>query len=327
MAVVGGHEVTPSPPVRRSAPAWVRLLLLALLPLLASLLYWRGQQYDPTLLDFKSGGSRLTALLPLQAEEWRRQEGVRQFGKENLYEYINGHAEYFLGAGFRTLAVAEYRLPTDGQQPSAVVDLYDMGEPLNAFGVLMDEMGAAGQAVEVGAAGLQAPRSLGFIAGPYYVKLAAFADSLSLLPLAQAVHQTLQQGGGALGKASLGVLFPDLGAVTGTRFIKENYRGWSFLQRVVERRFTRADGAQLVAFAVAGPPAQMAQLEQAFLDFFRQEETPVRETREGKLRILQIQDRYEGDWILLPLAGGWLGIFHPLDEPLRDQLRGVAPHG
>ncbi|MBF0158136.1 MAG: hypothetical protein HQL58_01300, partial [Magnetococcales bacterium] len=149
-----------------------RLLLLALLPLLAYGIYWQGQQYDPALLDFKSGGNSMAALLPRQADQWQRQAEVRLFSRDNLYEYINGHAEYFLGAGFRSLAVAEYRLPTDGPQPSVVVDLYDMAEPIHAFGVLMDEMGDRGEAVMIGEGGLQSQRSLGFMTGRYYVKLA-----------------------------------------------------------------------------------------------------------------------------------------------------------
>ncbi len=323
--VVPGEPTTA--PVRRVAPGAVRWLLLALLPLLAALLYERGQHYDPSLLDFKSGGSRMTAFLPEQVENWQRLATIRPFDKANLYEYIDGHAEYFLSAGFRALTVAEYRLPTDTQQPSAVVDLYDMGEPLNAFGVLMDEIGVGGQPVAVGDVGFQAPRSLGFVAGQYYVKLAAFADNLSLLVVAQAVHQAILKGAGqSLGKASLNLLFPDLGMVTTTRFIKENYHGWSFLQRVAERRFQRADGTAILAFSVSVTPQQRSDLERNFLSFMQQEGTGVTETKVEGMRILQVSDRYEGDWIVLPLDTVWLGIFHPLDEEMRPALKAFAHH-
>ncbi|MBF0462395.1 MAG: hypothetical protein HQL87_13500 [Magnetococcales bacterium] len=316
------------PPARHAAPVVVRLLLLALLPLLAAVLYERGQQYDPTLLNFKSAGHPLTTFLPKQVENWRREEAVRSFDKANLYEYVDGHAEYFLSAGFRALAVAEYRLPTDTQQPSAVLDLYDMGEPLNAFGTLMDEIGTNGQPVAVGEAGFQNRRGLGFISGPYYVKLAAFADDLPLLAVAQAVERALHQGAGpSTGKLSLDGLFPDLGTVVATRFIKENYHGWNFLQRVVERSFKRADGVVIQAFSVTGTPEQMATLEQAMVAFFRQEGTAVTERREEGMRILQIADRYEGDWIVVPLARGWLGIFHPWEDAWKIPLKAFAPHG
>lgn len=316
-----------TPSQRPSAPVAVRLLLLALLPLLAALLYWRGQHYDPALLDFKSAGTTLSRFLPTEAENWRRAESVRLFGKENLYEYINGHAEYFLSAGFRSLAVAEYRLPTDGKQPSAVVDLYDMGEPLNALGVLMDEMGS-GQPIQVGDMGFQANRGVGFIAGPYYVKLAAFADGLPLLTVALAVRQALQKSAGpSLERGALDGLFPNLGTVTTTRFIKENYHGWSFLQRVVERGFQRSDGRVIQAFSVLGTLAQKRAWGEAFLIFFRQEGSVVTEIQVEGITILQIADRYEGDWILIPLERGWLGIFQPWDEGLQEPLKLFLSHG
>ncbi|MBF0584431.1 MAG: hypothetical protein HQL80_09380 [Magnetococcales bacterium] len=309
------------------ASAIARLLLIALLPLLATLLYWQGQHYDPMLLDFRAAaGNGRRVPLPERVDAWQRQPDARHFGKENLYEYINGHAEYFLSAGFRALTVVEYRLPTDGQQPSAVLDLYDMGEPLNAFGVLMDES-SNGQSVPVGELGYQSQRSIGFTSGAYYVKLAAFADQLPLLPLAQAVDQGLRKAiPSTPGSAARNFLFPDLGVVTGTRFIKEDYHGWGFLQRVVERSFNRGDGTAITAFTVSGSAKQMAAMEQAFLAFFQQEGITVTEIRAEGMRLLQIADRYEGDWLLLPMESGWLGVFHPLDELLKGQLRAFVRH-
>ncbi|MBF0123782.1 MAG: hypothetical protein HQL60_00435 [Magnetococcales bacterium] len=310
------------------APVAVRLLLLVLLPLLAAVLYGRGQHYDSTLLDFKSARNPVTVLLPHQAGDWQRQAEVRLFGKDNLYEYINGHAEYFLGAGFRSLVVAEYRLPTD-TRPSVVADVYDMGEAINAFGVLMEEMGPTGQSVDIGETGLQSQRSLGFTSGPYYVKLAAFADHLPLSTLAQTINKALfKTAGPAQGRISWQGLFPDLGTVTSSRFIKENYQGWSFLQRVVERSFIRADGTVIRAFSVSGTAEQMAAVQQALLTFMRQEENKVTDTQVDGMRILQITDRYEGDWILLPVNKGWLGVFHPLDSLLQQQLKAfMSSHG
>ncbi len=295
---------------------------------MALLLYWRGQIYDPALLQFKGGGLSLGALLPDTVEPWQRLPALRAFSKNNLYEYINGHAEYFLAAGFRSLTVAEYRLPTDGQQPSAVVDFYDMGEPLNAFGALVDEVGG-GQAIALGEGAFAGPRTLGFLAGRYYVKVAAFADGMPLLPLAEALLQGLRKGsaGQSGGELSLDRLFPDLGKVTATRYIKENYRGWSFLQRVVERRFQRADGREGQMFAVTVNEAQQAALEQAFRAFCQQEGIAIQALQEGGVRLWQLSDPYEGDWLLLPLRGQWLGIFQPLDTTILEALRRFLGHG
>ena len=82
MAVTVPPSATPA---RREAPLWVRVSLLLLLPLLAGLLYWRGQIYDPALLQFKGGEGSLAALLPDQAPPWQRVAAVRRFSKNNLY--------------------------------------------------------------------------------------------------------------------------------------------------------------------------------------------------------------------------------------------------
>ncbi|MEO5376769.1 MAG: hypothetical protein H7832_03140 [Magnetococcus sp. DMHC-6] len=316
------------PTIPHSAPVAVRGVLLALLPLLAALLYWQGQQVDSSLLDFQSGGHTLTAFLPKQVEKWQREERVRSFNSANLYEYVNGHAEYFLSAGFRALTVAEYRLPTDDKQPSLVLDLYDLGDPLNAFGILMDEMGSSGQPVAVGDAGFVNRRSLGFMAGSYYVKLAAFADDLSLQVVAQAVAKSIQNGTGpSPDKISFDRLFPDLGTLVTTRFIKENYHGWSFLQRVVERSFKQADGTVIQAFVVTGTPEQMLQLEQTLINFFKQEGSAISARQEEGIRLVQIADRYEGDWFVVPLKRSLLGIFHPWDDHFKKPFKAFIPHG
>ncbi len=312
--------------MRREAPLWVRLFLLLLLPLLAGLLYWRGQIYDPALLSFKGGGGSLVALLPDQVSPWQRVAAVRSFSKSNLYEYINGHAEYFLSAGFRALTVLEYRLPGDGQQPSAVVDVYDMGEPLNAFGVLVDEVGG-GQSLPLGDGAFGGPRSLGFLSGHYYVKLAAFADGVPLHTLAEGVLQGLRKGSEGAGMLSLDGLFLEMGKVLATRFVKENYRGWSFLQRVVERRFQRPDGQEGTQFALVVSAEQQAGLEQALRSFCAQEGMAIQESVVAGWRVLQMHDPYEGDWLVVMMPGQWLGLFQPLDEGLEEALKRFARHG
>ena len=96
-------------PESPTAPPLVRALLIALLPILALLFYLDGQNYDPGLVDFQSGEatafSPAADLFPETIAGLTRTGQIRRFGKDDLYEYINGHADYFIGAGFRGLAV------------------------------------------------------------------------------------------------------------------------------------------------------------------------------------------------------------------------------
>ncbi len=207
-------------PESPTSPFAVRLGLMVLLPILAAAIYLDGQRYDPDLVEFAPRGNAAgpdASLLGESIAGMPRAGQVRGYDEETLYEYINGHAEYFIGAGFRGLLVGEYGDTGDGQ-PALVVNLHDMGKPLNAFGVLVDEAGDQ-QSVEVGAMGFRSLRGLSFILGPYYVQMSLFGDGLSAetagADLARGLAETVDG-------QDLAFRFPDLGTVTGTRFVKES---------------------------------------------------------------------------------------------------------
>ena len=73
----------------------------------------------------------LTGLLPASIDGWNILED-HLYNRENLYEYINGGAELYLSFGFQSVLSRTY-FRTD--QPKIIVDLFDMRESANAFGV------------------------------------------------------------------------------------------------------------------------------------------------------------------------------------------------
>ena len=64
-------------------------------------------------------------------EGWSRPGDVLTYDADNLWEYINGAAELFVEFGVQTCRTADL---VSGEV-TVTVDLYDMGTPLNAFGV------------------------------------------------------------------------------------------------------------------------------------------------------------------------------------------------
>lgn len=304
-----------------TAPFGVRLALIALLPLLALSVYLDGQRYDPDLVQLRPRQSSALpdpALFPETVAGLQRNGQVRGFDEDNLYEYINGHAEYFIGAGFRSLAVHEYGDTGDGQ-PALVVNLYDMSEPLNAFGVLIDEAGDQ-EAVDIGGMGFRNGQGLSFIQGPYYVQVRLFDDALSVdtagADLARGLTEQEEDPGLAFG-------FPDLGNVTSTRFVKEYYRGLEFLNNVLERGFER-NGAEIRAFLVRGSESEIGDLVGAFEAFFREDEMPYRRIDRKGLAFFHIDDPYEGEWFFVPLEDSLIGAYAPLDEALITAIERFA---
>ena len=115
--------------------------------------------------------------LPPRLADRPRAGAVRAYDRANLYEYVNGHAEYYLTAGFEGLAVGEYGADAQGQ-PSLVVNLWDMGKPLHAFGVLMDEAGTDAAPLAGEVLGFRTSTGLSLAHGRYYVQVNSYAPGI-----------------------------------------------------------------------------------------------------------------------------------------------------
>ena len=312
-------------PYPLSAP--VRLALLALPPLLAAALYWQGQHYDHGLVELRPSGAQggataLTARLPASLGGRQRMGMPRPFSRDSLYEYVNGHAEYYLTAGFEGLAVGEYGADAQGQ-PSLVVNLWDMGKPLHAFGVLMDEAGADAAPLAGDVLGFRTSNGLSVAHGRYYLQVNGYApgaDAAAGLPELLAALGPAEQGGAAVAH------FPALGRVAATRFVKEGYRGLDMLANALVRRFER-DGVEIEAFLIQGSPTQIATVDrqlQAFLDAegIAREGVPV-----GDRTIHRVSDRYEGDWFYVAAGDRLIGVYASLDAALLEVMRAYLAEG
>jgi hypothetical protein len=306
-----------SPQASPGAPAPVRLLLLLMLPLMAGWFYLDGQIYEADLLAFKPAdqASAWSQIIPPRLGQMARAGQIRRFTKETLYEYINGHAEFFIGAGFRELAVAEFGQTATGD-PALVANLYHMGKPLNAFGTLVNEAGDRPSA-DVGSLGFAMGQGVNFIQGPYYVQLSLFDQDIDPLPAARQLADGLAAG---MQDSELSFQFPDFGQVIRTGFVREYYRGMEFFNRVLERSFQQGEG-QLKAFITTGDAAEASASLQALQQFLDEEGIPFTTRRDKGLEFTLVSDPYEGDWFLVPLAGRLLGVFARLDEQLITQVQ------
>lgn len=139
------------------------------------------------------GSQKMMALLPADNEVpgWTRGSEVRFFNPDNLFEYINGAAENFLIYGFEEVVTTEYKHP---QKPSeAVVEVYRMKDPRNAFGVYASELNPDSEFLQVGAEGYIGGTALHFWSGPYYSKITVFQESEELKQDMKEFAQRLSQ--------------------------------------------------------------------------------------------------------------------------------------
>jgi len=287
-----------------------RALLLALLPLIALAVYLDGQRYDPEVLAFsKPAGGEMEKFLPAQAGPLKREERIKIFTKDNLFEYINGHAEFFISAGFKALGAAGY-MAEGSADPTLSVDLYDMGAAENAFGVMTQES-AGKKAIAVGFMGARSKTVIMFIKGPYYVKVTSFKKGADMLGLATAVANAF---GELETKLPAFNVFPAEGArADGRGYVREDYMGLDFMTGVFEQKYRR-EGAVFTAFTLE-PEAGPEKFIENFTAFYREmgiEIRPLTDMGGG----WDIIDKYEGNWSLARLGSRFVGV-RELDGPAR----------
>ncbi len=325
----------------RSVPLRYRVILLGLLPCIAAVLYLRGQSYDPALIDFKTTEGTLpqassspsqpvdktippTVVKEITAPESLRLSGgpriagfqlsgeEHRYTKDNLYEHVDGHAEYFIGAGFMGLTVTEYvSAGSKTSQPDIQVETYDMGKGIQAFGVLADESGENPQAVSVGTMGFKTSGGVNFIKGRYYVKINAFNSKAPALKFAKAFSNTLSPGQDSFNKVFS--RFPDLGKVGKTRFVKEGYRGLDFLHNVIERGYS-IGGKKIAVALMTGSQEEMKSLLASFMDYFKKSGIKYEKTKSDGSEAYKVIDKYEGNWFLIPGNSAIFGLFGTDDE-------------
>lgn len=108
----------------------------------------------------------LKSLIP-DIKEWKLVENPKLFSPENLYEHINGAAEAYLSFGFKELLVAYFENNTS----SLTLEIYDMGNPNNSFGIYSIERSPDYNFIEIGTHGYTDGENLFFIVGSLYIKI------------------------------------------------------------------------------------------------------------------------------------------------------------
>jgi len=137
------------------------------------------------------GSPQVLALLPGKDEVpgWAVSRAARAFTAENLWELIDGAADGYVNYGVQEVVTAEYTQA--GTAAQAVVEIYRMKDPLNAFGKYSEERNPEYQFLPVGNEGYSGGASVNFWSGPYYVKVTTFTDKgdvgKELVKLAQAI--------------------------------------------------------------------------------------------------------------------------------------------
>jgi len=194
-----------------------------------------------------SSREKLINFLP-EIPGWHLSQEPEFYGPESLFEYIDGASEAYLAYDFQGLIVAFYKREKD-MEPVVTVEIYDMGEPLKAFGIYSSERPPQGHFLQIGLEGYLEKGALCFLAGSCYVKVFSFldekeADEIALL-FGQEIARLIPTEEEWTDPAEI---FPPSGLKPRTiRFLLKNFLGFEYLHHAFLASYER-EGETFEAF-------------------------------------------------------------------------------
>jgi len=259
-------------------------------------------------LLFQQGGlglsrradSSLTKLVP-KVEPWKLIEAPKTYLPESLFEYIDGAAESYLSYDFRELLVAQFQKP--GTEATLTLEVYDMGDVTNAFGIFGAERYPENPAIDIGDAGYLEGETLNFMAGRFYVKLLSFGlagETAGVLKtFASKTAAAAGEKGGLPGILSC---FPEENLVPRSeKYIKKNFMGYEFLGNGYEATY-KVGQKDFQGFLVLADSRQDAEKRLGQLvDFLAKDKQTPEKTPSG----YHVKNRY-GQHLFIGQAGSVL---------------------
>ncbi|MBN1222821.1 MAG: hypothetical protein JXB23_06200 [Candidatus Aminicenantes bacterium] len=188
----------------------------------------------------REGQTALNSLLP-EISGWAQTEKAQNYYPETLFEYINGAAEIYLAYDFRELTVSQ--LKKDQTEMNIAVEIYDMGNDKNAFGIYSAERFTDNNFIDVGLQGYLEEGSLNFLVDRYYVKLLCFdCDDQSENVLRQFSKEIVKKAGDKGAFPPLVIKLPREGMIPNTeKYILRNFLGYSFLRNGYSANYMQGD--------------------------------------------------------------------------------------
>lgn len=151
------------------------LVSVAVLPAALSPIQEVEKQMKPFSLPFAE-------ILPREISGWTPSRDDQVFGRDDIFDYMDGGGEIYLAYDFRALLVREYTRP---EAPAIVVEIYQMTSAEDAYGVFTHD--TDGDDLDLAQGAVYAAGLLRFWKDTVFVRIMADRDT----PEAQAVVKRL----------------------------------------------------------------------------------------------------------------------------------------
>ena len=210
--------------------------------------------------DHCIAGSDIEAILTdtISVPGWKIDGETYRYNTHNLYEYIDGGAYFFIGYGFVELTGVNFS-PVTGEGDAVTIDIYDMRDKLNAFGVYQFRIDCQAPSLGIGAAAFGLNDYLVFHKDRFYIEIRAFftdrEDPGVVKNIASMVAEHLP-GDNSLPKAL--AYFPEKEKIVGSeRYISGGILGHAFLDKGLLCDYL-VSGEKLTVFIAFLPSVQDA---------------------------------------------------------------------
>jgi hypothetical protein len=184
----------------------------------------------------------------LQIEGWTPQEEPSDYGPGDLWELINGAADAFLSYGFEGVRVQDF----GSGELSVAVQVYDMGSPLNAFGIYRSEAPTAESALSIGTAAMVSPPyQCLLVKDRHYVKVETLDGELDQSTGVELLEKIAAALPGSEDLPPEFAALPRTGMVAGTtRYSRQDLYGLAELEDAVHASYTDGAGGEYELFAL-----------------------------------------------------------------------------
>ncbi len=248
---------------------------------------------------------------------WSPQDEPSTYDATGLWELINGAADIFLSYGFETVTVQKF----SAGDVTASIAVYDMGRPLNAFGIYRTEAPADETAVSVGTeAVVSPPYQCLLLKDRYYVKVEAYEGDIDQATGESLVAAIADALPGEAGLPPEFMALPTDGMVAGSgQYTREALYGLAELNESVHAAYTDDTGSEYQVFVLLLTDEVTAD------DVWQKLTSRWQEIDHGGEPVLFREVPYSGLVGVIRSNGGIIGVTNAADEEqLLDRLRRIA---
>jgi hypothetical protein len=215
------------------------------------------------------------AFNPPSIPGWEQDGDTEIFTGDNLYNHINGASETYFSYHFQTLWVTRYKKG----EAELTLEVYDHGDPVNAYGIYSLERPGSAAVSPIGAEGYFEESTLNFVTGKYYVKMFSFrepnAGSGILLSTAKGFAAGLEPDP-QLPDIVKAMPADDM-VPNSCQFIPDTFMGFEFLGSAFRANY-RQDGQTMTLFVICreSPDAASGVLRK-YLEFVKEDTANIKE--------------------------------------------------